>query len=175
MTDILANLSAFIADSSVRELVIYLLRNVPGFPPIIQTVHILAIAAVMGSIVFINLRILGVAVPSQRLTEMIQRLLPWTWWALLMLAISGVVFIIARPDKYFFNPVFGIKFSLLAPAVVFAWIIHRKNTLEPGYWEVSALRRGSARAIAAVSMILWLGVMMAGRWIAYYDYLFWPE
>ena len=173
--DILVNLSAFIADSSVRELVIYLLRNVPGFPPIIQTVHILAIAAVMGSIVFINLKILGVAVPSQRLSEMIQRLLPWTWWALLLLAISGVVFIIARPDKYFFNPVFGIKFSLLAPAVVFAWIIHRKNTLEPGYWEGSALRRGSARTIAALSLVLWLGVMMAGRWIAYYDYLFWPE
>ena len=79
MTDILATLSAFIAESSVRELVIYLLRNVPGFPPIIQTVHLLAIAAVMGSIVFINLKILGVAVPSQRLSEMIQRLLPWTW------------------------------------------------------------------------------------------------
>ncbi len=175
MTDILSSLSAFIAESSVREFVIYLLRNVPGFPPIIQTVHILAIAAVMGSIVFINLKILGVAVPSQRLSEMIQRLLPWTWWALLLLAISGVVFIIARPDKYFFNPVFGIKFALLTPAVLFAWIIHRKNSSEPGYWEVSVLRRVSARTIAAVSMILWLGVMMAGRWIAYYDYLFWPE
>ncbi|MCZ6639947.1 MAG: hypothetical protein O7F71_00090 [Gammaproteobacteria bacterium] len=175
MTEILSSLSAFIAESSVRELVIYLLRNVPGFPPIIQTVHILAIAAVMGSIVFINLRILGIAVPSQQLSEMIQRLLPWTWWALLSLAISGLVFIIARPDKYFFNPVFGIKFALLVPAVMCAWIIHRKNTLELGYWDGSALRRGSARAIAAVSMILWLGVMMAGRWIAYYDYLFWPE
>ena len=171
----LTSFSAFIADSSLREFVIYLLRNVPGFPPIIQTVHILAIAAVMGSIVFVNLKILGVAVPSQRLSEMIQRLLPWTWWALLLLAISGLVFIIARPDKYFFNPVFGIKFALLTPAIVFAWILHRKNGVEPGYWEGSAIRRGSARTIAALSMILWLGVMMAGRWIAYYDYLFWPE
>ncbi len=162
MTDILASVSAFIAESSVREFVIYLLRNVPGFPPIVQTVHILAIAAVMGSIIFVNLRILGVAVPSQRLSEMINRMLPWTWWALLSLALSGLVFIIARPEKYFFNPVFGIKFALLIPAVMFAWIIHRKNGVEEGYWEVSALRRGSARAIALLSVVLWLGVMMAG-------------
>ncbi len=175
MTDLLVNLSEAIANSSLREFVLYALTNVPGLPPIVQAVHIVAIAVVMGSVVFVNLRLLGLAVPSQRPSEMIRRLLPWTWWALPFLFASGVVFVIARPVRYFFNPVVGIKFSLLIPALVLAATLHALSRTEPGYWEITAQRRGFARIIAAISILLWLGVMMAGRWIAYADYLFWPE
>ena len=175
MTDLLANLSETIATSSLRELVVYLLSNVPGLPPIVQAVHIVAVAVVMGSIVFVNLRLLGLAVPSQQPSEMIRRLAPWTWWALPFLFTSGIVFVIARPVRYFFNPVVGIKFSLLLGALVLTATLHALSTREPGYWELTAKRRGSARVIAATSVLLWLGVMLAGRWIAYADYLFWPE
>ena len=175
MTDLLANVSQAIANSSLREFILYALTNVPGLPPIIQSVHICAIAVVMGSIMFVNLRILGLAGPSQQPSEMIRRLLPWTWCALPFLFASGIVFVIARPVRYFFNPVVGIKFSLLLPALVLTATLHALSRTEPGYWELTAQRRGSARVIAAISILLWLGVMMAGRWIAYADYLFWPE
>lgn len=175
MTDLLASLSEAIANSALREFVIHALRNVPGLPPIVQAVHIVAVAVVMGSIVFVNLRLLGLAVPSQQPSEMIRRLVPWTWWALPFLFTSGIVFVIARPVRYFFNPVAGIKFSLLLGALVLTAALHLLSRTEPGYWELTARRRGSARAMAAVSILLWLGVMMAGRWIAYADYLFWPE
>ena len=169
----LVDISNSIANSELRTWVIYLLSNVPGLPPIVQTVHILSIGVVMGSIVFVNLRILGLAVPSQSPAEMIKRLLPFTWWALLPLVSSGLVFVIARPNRYFFNPVFGIKFSLLVPALMLALCLYLPNRREPAFWELSVLRRGLVRSMAAVSIVLWLGVMMAGRWIAYSDYLFW--
>ena len=164
-----------IATSQARELAIYLLRNVPGLPPITQAVHILGIAAVMGSILMIDLRILGLAVPSQTVSEMMRRLLPWTWWALLSNALTGLPFIMARPHRYFLNPVFGWKMSFLAPAVLLAFVFYLLNRREPGYWERSSARRASARVIAVASLALWIGVVMAGRWIAYSDYLFWPE
>ena len=164
-----------LADSRAQELAVYLLGNVPGLPPITQSFHILGIACVTGSSIFLNLRILGIAVPSQNVSEMIQRLMPWTWWALLVNLLTGSVFVIARPLRYYFNPVFAIKFSLLVPALVLAFVIHYLSRREPGYWEMSQGRRLALGAIALVSLVLWVGVVLAGRWIAYSEYLFFPE
>jgi len=172
MNETLAN---WIASSQAREGAIYLLRNVPGMPPITQSLHILGIAAVMGSIVMIDLRILGLAVRSQNLSEMIRRLMPWTWWALVLNLTTGLPFILARPYRYFLNPVFGWKIAFLVPAVLLAAVLYLLNRRETGFWERSLSRRVSARVIAVTSLTLWIGVVLAGRWIAYSDYLFWPE
>jgi len=172
MTELLVDLVRALTGSSVNQLSLYLLGNVPGFPPIVQTVHLLGISSVMGSIVLIDLRVLGLALPSQGQGELVRRLMPWTWWALPCLAASGLVFIVARPARYLFNPVFGLKFAMLAPAVALAWLFQRAVARDAGFWERSRARRVAARALAAVSLMLWMGVAMAGRWIAYVDYLF---
>ena len=164
-----------LAESQVSEVAVYLLGNVPGLPPIAQALHILGIAVVMGSIVMVDLKFLGLAVPSQNVSEMIRRLMPWIWWALPLNAVTGLLFVVARPFRYFFNPVFGIKFSLLVPAVVLAFVVYRLSKREAGYWELTSVRRVSARVIAAVSLVLWIGVVLAGRWIAYSDYFFFYE
>src|SRR5690348_8213168 len=105
MNNILGDLARVIAASPVNEFIVWALRNVPGLPPIVQTVHILSVAAVMASIAMIDLKVLGIAMPNQQLPEMMRRLLPWTWWALLVLFVSGAVFVIGRPRRYFVNPV----------------------------------------------------------------------
>ena len=169
------SLASALAESPAREAAVYLLGNVPGLPPIAQSVHILGIAVVMASIVMVDLKFLGLALPSQNVSEMIRRLMPWTWWALLGNAVTGLLFVVARPNRYFFNPVVGWKFSMLVPAVALAFVVHRLNTREAGYWEQSSGRRISARVIAAVSLVLWIGVVLAGRWIAYSEYLFFYE
>ena len=172
MSEFLANM---LVQSEARELAVYLLGNVPGLPPISQAIHILGIAVVMSSIVMVNLRFLGMAVPSQNVSEMIQRLMPWAWWALPINAVTGLLFVVARPVRYFYNPVFGIKFSLMLPAVVLAFIVYWLNRRDAGFWERTLVRLNVARVIAAVSLLLWIGVVLAGRWIAYADYLFVPE
>src|SRR5690349_10901664 len=153
--------------SALQNAVVWSLRNVWGLPPIVQTIHILSIAAVMASIVMIDLKVLGLALPNQQLPEMLRRLLPWTWWALLVLFVSGAVFVIGRPRRYFVNPVFGMKFALLAVAVTATYLLQRLQT--------GSAVRPSTKLLAAISLFSWLGVMLAGRWIAYVDYLFPPE
>jgi hypothetical protein len=162
-------LAQAIDGSALNKLALDLLSNVPGFPPIVQTVHLLAIAAIMGSIVVIDLKVLGLALPSQSTSELVRRLMPWTWSALPILAASGLVFILARPYRYFVNPVVGAKFAMLLPAIVLAALFQRLNSKNPSYWEGT---RVSARLIAVLSLCLWIGVALAGRWIAYVDYLF---
>ena len=173
--DIHERLARALEESPAQELARYLLGNVPGLPPVAQAIHIMGISVVMASVVMVNLRFLGVALPSQNVSEMIRRLLPWTWWALPLNAVTGLLFVVARPGRYLFNPVFGIKFSLLVPAVALAAVVYLLNRKEMGYWEHTLARRVSGRVIAVLSLVLWVGVVMAGRWIAYADYLFYFE
>jgi uncharacterized protein DUF6644 len=150
----------------VHDLAVYLLSNVPGLPPIVQTVHLLGIAVIMSSVVLLDLRILGVALPSQGVQELARRVMPWVWWALPIMLLSGLPFVFARPQRYFTNPVFGLKFALLLPSIALAALLHVVTVRKPDY-------RGT-KVIAAFSLLLWIGVVLAGRWIAYADYLL-PE
>ncbi len=168
MRDTIANA---LAESSLSEFAVYLLGNVPGLPPIAQTFHIAGICVVVGSIVLINLKFLGIAAPGQNLSEMIERLMPWMWWALLVNAVSGSLFVVARPIRYFYNPVFAYKFTFLVPAVILAFLVYRLSKRESAFWENSPSRRTTGQVIATVSLILWTGVILAGRWIAYSEYL----
>ncbi len=161
-----------LSQSQAPDLAIYLLGNIPGLPPIAQALHILGIGAVMGSAVMIDLRLLGLAVPTQNVGEMIRRLMPWTWGALILNATTGLLFVIARPGRYFYNPVFQIKFSLLLPAVILTFVVYRLNAKQAGDWEQSLSRRLTGKVVAVLSLALWVGVVLAGRWIAYSEYLF---
>ncbi len=132
-----------------------------------QTVHLLGIAVIMSSVVLLDLRILGVALPSQDVQELTRRVMPWVWWTLPVMLLSGLPFVFARPQRYFTNPVFGLKFALLLPSIALAALLHINGIRKPDY-------RGT-KLIAALSLLLWIGVVLAGRWIAYVDYLFPPE
>ena len=167
MSEGLREFARSIANSGAHDVAVEWLRNVPGLPPIMQTVHLISIAIVLGSIVMFNLRVLGVALPSQDPAEMSRRLAPWTWGALPVLFLSGLIFVLARPQRYFTNPMFGIKIALLLPAIVLSALLY------------SRIRRngttGATRAMALLSLLAWIGIVLAGRWIAYVDYLFPPE
>ncbi|HEY8537768.1 MAG TPA: DUF6644 family protein [Steroidobacteraceae bacterium] len=165
MNDGLRELARWIANSAANDVAVHWLRNVPGLPPIAQTLHLVSIAVILGSIVVFNLRVLRLIAPSQDPVEMSQRLAPWTWAALPVLFLSGSIFVLARPHRYFMNPIFGIKLAALVAACALAAIgyaLARRG-------EVASLR---ARGVALVGLLAWIGTILAGRWIAYVDYLF---
>jgi len=174
LPDFFTSIGTLLDGSFLQSGALWALSTIPGFPPIIQTVHILGIAVVMGSIVLLDLRILGLAVPSQKISEMTNRLMPWLWWALASNLVSGAFFLFGRPLRYFNNPIFGWKVSFLIPAVLLALFFHIMSSKQDGYWELNSSRLWSARAIALLSLFLWIMVAMAGRWIAYVEYIYYP-
>lgn len=174
MSGSLSEAARALADSAAHDLAVHLLRNVPGLPPIAQTMHLLAIAAVMGSVVMLSLRLLGLLAPSQQPAEMAARVAPWFWCALPILLLTGALFVIARPQRYFSNPVFGCKLAMLAPAIALAALLLRFARGIDASPHRSDARRRLGAAAAIVNVALWTGVVLAGRWIAYADYLF-PE
>jgi len=165
--------ATLIAESGAQALAGWLLSTVPGLPPILQTIHLLSIAAIMGSAVFINLRLLQWAVPSQHPAEMIRRLQSWTWYGLLGVFSSGIWFLLARPSRYFSNPVFQIKFAVLILAVALTVVLYRLTLRDPAVWAGSRRHQLAGKGLALMSLLLWILVVLAGRWIAYVEYLFW--
>ena len=118
MPEFFTGIGQLLSGSFLPSGALWTLTNVPGFPPIIQTVHILGIAVVMATIAFQSLRILGLAVPSQNLSEITQRVMPIFWIALIIMIFSGSFFVFGRPNRYFNNPVFAVKMICLGPLLI---------------------------------------------------------
>lgn len=170
----LLEMGRWIDGSALQDGALWALRGIPGFPPLIQTAHILGVAVVMGTVVMLNLRTLGIAAPGQSLDEMTRRVVPWLGCALAANLVSGAFLLFARPFRYFGNPVFAWKLGFLVPAVLLTAAFYLAARREPDFWTRGARRRIAAKGVALLSLGLWIMTAMAGRWIAYAEYLFHP-
>src|SRR5882672_12835911 len=136
--------------------------------PAVQTIHILAIAAVMSSVLMLDLRLLGVVGTDQPLARVTSRFRPVIWWTLPILLATGAVMIIGEPARSLANSVFQLKMALLVAAIIVTLSYQVPLGANPAYWEGSSGRRVAAQLIAVLSLALWAGIVFAGRWIAYY-------
>ena len=131
--------------------------------PIIQVIHILAIAASFASVLMINARMLGIA-GSATMAETANRYIRVLWWALVVLILSGIGMIIGEPVRELINPIFWIKMGLVAFGILVVIWFH-KGVLK----HVAAGRDivATDKATAVFLIILWCVIMLCGRWIAY--------
>jgi uncharacterized membrane protein len=144
-----------------------LIQNTSWVIPTVQSVHILAIAASVSSILLLDLRVFGVFGRGMSLAAVAQRFVPWVWYSLLALLVSGTILIIGEPGRSLTNPAFQAKIVMIIAVIILTLLLARPLRANEGYWEQSQGRRAAAVAIAAVSLILWSLIVFAGRWIAY--------
>lgn len=135
--------------------------------PAVQTVHILCVASVMSSVLMVDLRLLGVGARTLTLERVASRFLPFIWWPLPLLLLTGATLIVAEPARSLENWVFLLKMALLLGAVAVTLTCSMPLARNPAFWERSAGRRWGARLLAFVSLPLWIAIVFAGRWIAY--------
>jgi len=131
--------------------------------PIIQVIHILAIAASFASILMINARMFGIA-GSSSMADTANRYIRVLWWALVVLILSGIGMIIGEPVRELINPFFWIKMGLVVFGILIAIWFH-KGVLKhvAGGRDIAA----SDKATAVFLVILWMVIMYCGRFIAY--------
>jgi hypothetical protein len=135
--------------------------------PAVQTVHLLAIATVMASALFLNLRLLRVRMADVPLSRVLARFVPVILGSVVILLLSGVVMIFAEPERALLNPVFALKMALLAGVLVLTAATIAPVRRIPAFWESGKARPRLLRAMALLSTGLWVAVLCAGRWIAY--------
>jgi hypothetical protein len=143
------------------------LQSVDWIIPAVQTIHILAVAAVITAALMIDLRLLGVRGTDQPVASVTLRFMPLIWWPLPLLLLTGAVLIIAEPARALENPVFLLKMSLLLAAACVTLALQIPLRSDPAFWEASIGRKRTAQLIAVVSLPLWVAIICAGRWIAY--------
>lgn len=132
--------------------------------PAVQTVHILSVSLVMASMAMLDLRLMGLAGRRQPISRMVDRFVPWMWRVLVILATTGVILIIGEPERELLNPVFRAKMAMLATVILITLLVQSRNKRDATFWES---RRIAASATGLVSLLLWIGIVSAGRWIAY--------
>jgi hypothetical protein len=135
--------------------------------PTVQTFHILSVAAVLSSVLMIDLRLTGILGRDQPLVRVSERFRPVIWWTLPILLGTGILMIIGEPARSLENPIFQLKMALLIAAIAVTLGYQLPLRRDPLFWD-SAARRGAARMVAALSLFLWVGIVFAGRWIAYF-------
>jgi len=137
--------------------------------PWLQIVHIVALALVFGSVFMIDARILGLTGRSQTMTQTARRFIPWVWIGTVVLAISGSLLIIGEPVRSLLNPFFWIKMTLLAIALISTAAFQTSLNRNPAFWEEDHAWRGYIRILAVVALLVWCGIIVAGRFIAYIE------
>ncbi|MDP9123167.1 MAG: hypothetical protein M3N82_00955 [Pseudomonadota bacterium] len=135
--------------------------------PTVQTIHILCVAIIVTHSAMLDLRLMGVAGNSRSIARMTRDAMPWIWNALRVLAATGTILIIAEPARELTNAAFWLKMCLLAVGIALTVSIQRGVGRSDDYWDSSESRRRIARVVAAISILLWIFVASAGRWIGY--------
>ena len=136
--------------------------------PAVQTVHILAIATVIGAVLMLNLRLLGLIGRDQPVQRFSARFLPVIWWALPVLLVTGAIMIIGEPARSLKNPFFQLKMALLIAALAVTAFYQYRLTHGADRFRAATGARGVAFLVAIPWLALWTGIAFAGRWIAYY-------
>ena len=135
--------------------------------PIFQTIHILSIATVFGSVVMINLRIFRFAGEGRTMSQTVRRFIPWVWWGLLVLLLTGIGMILSDPVRELTNPVFWIKMILILVASAISLWFQGSVRRNVARWELTHDGRVLIRVGSGAVIALWCLIMLAGRWIAY--------
>ena len=137
--------------------------------PMILSIHLATIAVFGGMILMTDLRILGLAMRSVPVSEVYGQLRRWKQFGFVIMVTMGLLLALSEMDKYYGNPYFLMKMSLLVLVAVHA-IVFRKSV----YGNTEALDRAPqmpavAKIAAISSLVLWIGIASCGRWIAYYE------
>ena len=138
--------------------------------PLIECVHVLAITFVVGTVVMVDLRLLGVASRGRAVTRLTKEILPWTWGGFAVALVTGGLMFSSAAVKYFDNIPFRLKFVIMMLAGANMAVFHLTTARSMAHWDEHPSPPLLAKVAGALSITFWIGVIAAGRWIGFTDF-----
>lgn len=135
--------------------------------PILNLVHLLGLTVAAGTIVYWDLRLLGLGLRRSAVSELGRQLLPWTWGAFSIMFMSGALLAWCEAGRLYSNIFFRMKVVFLLLAGLNVLLFHRTVYRSVSAWDRSPVTPLHARIAGALSLALWLGLIAAGRAIGY--------
>jgi hypothetical protein len=137
--------------------------------PIVMSLHLIGMGLFGGMIAITDLRLLGWVMKSSSITDVVQQLRVWKQIGFVLVVGCGAMLLGAKAELYYHNPFYWTKMTLLALVGVHALVFHRSV-----YGNTAALDSAPkvprvAKVAACISLLLWVGLVSAGRSIAYFD------
>ena len=134
--------------------------------PFIESLHVIAVAVVTGTIFIVDTRLLGLASTKLPFSYVSDRMLPWTWGAFVCAVITGTLMFVGNPVSYYENNPFRVKLVLLVLAGLNMLFFQLVTFRTVAAWD--ATRPPPAARLAGVfSIALWCAVIGFGRWIGF--------
>src|SRR5206468_10993199 len=122
---------------------------------------------VIGSITMVDLRLLGVASTKRPFTEFARELLPWTWVAFVLAALTGTLMFMSKAVDYYWTATFQIKLAIIVLAGINMLIFELITVRGVQSWNVSPTPPPPARLAGGISIACWLLVFVFGRWTGF--------
>jgi len=135
--------------------------------PWIESVHVLAIVLVVGTIAIVDLRLIGVASLDRAAGRLMREILPLTWGAFVVAAITGSLMFSSNAKTYAHNFFFQGKLVLLALAGLNMAFFHFVGATGIERWGTTRQTPPAVKAASALSLVIWAAVVAFGRWIGF--------
>lgn len=135
--------------------------------PFLESLHVVGLTMVFGTIAVLDLRMLGVASvrrPVSRIALDVER---WAWVAFGLTALTGALMFITNAGVYYHNTFFRLKMGMLVLAGANVVVFNRTARRSIDRWDTKAKAPLSGRIAATVSLVLWIAIIFMGRWIGF--------
>ena len=149
----------WIENSGVGETI----RNSSWLFPMVESVHLLGLAVIGGAVLVVDLRLFGFGLQRQPVAQLASDAQRWLIPSLIVMLATGGLLFSSEAVKCYYHDAFWVKMTSLALAIVFTFTVRRKVTMT----DESAIRPAWSKLTALVSLILWSGVGIGGRWIGF--------
>jgi hypothetical protein len=135
--------------------------------PLVESVHVLTLCLFVGLATLLDLRLIGVVFKRVPVSEVARRLLPWMAVGFAIMVITGGMLFYAIPIRSYHSIWFRTKVILLVLAGLNAWVFHARIWRSVAAWDLDPVTPKAARVAGAASLVLWAGIIVTGRMIAY--------
>src|SRR5690606_28570952 len=149
------------------------MRTIVRAVPIVEAIHVMAIAVVFGTILVVDLRLLGLRDTKRPYTQVSRELLGWTWGAFVVAAVTGAMMFAANAMTYYENTPFRLKLLAIAAAGLNMLVFHFVTGRNVDDWDTERAAPAGGRVTGALSILIWTAVIVLGRWIGFtkgYDF-----
>lgn len=135
--------------------------------PTVETIHVLSIVIVVGSITMLDLRLLGLASRDRSVSELHREIIPWTWASFACAVIAGSLLFSSAATKYYANTPFRLKMMFLLLIGVNTLVFELGTFRNVKSWDHEKRTPLGARLAGGISIVFWICVVACGRWIGF--------
>lgn len=135
--------------------------------PLVESIHVLTLCVFVGLASVLDLRLMGITLKRVPVSEVARRLLPWMVGGFTIMVITGSLLFYAIPIRSYHSVWFRVKMVMLVLAGLNAWVFHARIWRSVTTWDLDPVTPKAARVAGAASLVLWAGIIVTGRMIAY--------